>query len=718
MSIITKTEDFEGAEAVVQRTAESSGFSIDTTDFVSGAQSLSSGQTGTVAADNATPTAKVHFDITGASSVKFKYKAAFAQTGVYNHDIHFFLRSGDNWLHLLSGTEASNFYTEPTAGTYNLIGNSVTYYHMENFAEWEVSAEHLARIKELSDGSPIELVVVYYLWNADVGNTLYIDDLVVDVQEDFKLFSGFSQVLASPLAEGATDMVLDGGVASLGLASPEIVIPLTIYTRDPETKQENAREVVHVTGVDAATNTLTIVGAQDRTTRPTGGWVAGAMVECRLTESTINWIRETVKANESAHASGGIEYFMGKVGSLDISGWNNGTLDLTQYSPGGIIVEELTVVQNAAQANAYDTTPAGLASIDTDFSGNLAASPDGTLLAVSHSVAPFLSVFTLATMATPTGADALGITSKPSDIAFNTAGTRMAVALGSGGLKVFDTTGYTEVTVAGAPTGTVTGVAFSPDDAYLAVTGATSPYLTVLNTGTWAAETLGAPLESEGHGVAFSPDSKYLLASREDSGEVVAYLTTDWSVDGKFNYSASSFAETMNITFHPNQHLVYVEGIPFAVGTWAKSYDKWADMPGIEGVSFSASGQYAAYFGGGGTSGHEILRLVQYGELQLELYDAEVSDGYAKGVHAGDVFYGYQHRNDKVSALDQSNWSPGIGVESGVIEINGDFRLTELRAGTAYKVPVKAPQLKTEMNWYVNDTGAGLVDFYVKGWKV
>ena len=111
-----------------------------------------------------------------------------------------------------------------------------------------------------------------------------------------------------------------------------------------------------------------------------------------------------------------------------------------------------------------------------------------------------------------------------------TSGTVLAVdPTSSNGIWVWETVTGTQ-TIAFQLPNAGSGIAFSPDDRYMAVTSPAAE-THVFDTTTWAvvATLPGAPALNGSDTVTFSPDGRW-LAVGEQSGEVQIYDTTTWSV--------------------------------------------------------------------------------------------------------------------------------------------------------------------------------------------
>jgi hypothetical protein len=100
----------------------------------------------------------------------------------------------------------------------------------------------------------------------------------------YAFINNFAQMLAQPLAEGETTLVLDGGGSLLSNATADLVYTLTLFQVDDQ-GEETAREIVLVTA--AVDNTLTIQGGQEGTARPSGGWPSGTEIEARVTAGAL-----------------------------------------------------------------------------------------------------------------------------------------------------------------------------------------------------------------------------------------------------------------------------------------------------------------------------------------------------------------------------------------------------------------------------------------------
>ena len=121
-----------------------------------------------------------------------------------------------------------------------------------------------------------------------------------------------------------------------------------------------------------------------------------------------------------------------------------------------------------------------------------------------------------------TGAWCCAMSADGSMIAFgHTAGTL---------LDVIDVASGNRISAASFTTGGINGLAFSPDGTKLAIAHSTTPFVTILNTSTWAALSNPATLPaSTGWGVAWSPDGSKLAVAHSTSPFMTVYNTSDWS---------------------------------------------------------------------------------------------------------------------------------------------------------------------------------------------
>ncbi|NIC05272.1 hypothetical protein [Billgrantia bachuensis] len=177
--------------------------------------------------------------------------------------------------------------------------------------------------------------------------------------------NNFAQALAAPLAEGSTTLSLDGGGSLLSNAGADLGYTLTLFQVDDQ-GEETAREIVLVTGVSG--NDLTIVGEQEGTVRPSGGWLAGTKVEARLTalglisldfrNASSIVLGEGAQNDATNCLAGGRYAYNGKSGSV---AWGDGASTWGQYSAS--FGRNAATNADSALAGGSGALASGLASV-------------------------------------------------------------------------------------------------------------------------------------------------------------------------------------------------------------------------------------------------------------------------------------------------------------------------------------------------------------------
>lgn len=185
---------------------------------------------------------------------------------------------------------------------------------------------------------------------------------------------------------------------------------------------------------------------------------------------------------------------------------------------------------------------------------SLSYSPDGSFLAVAHQGipressptgwrGPYMTVYSVSgdnyTAVEPpsphtiTYTDGYGIDGNAFSVAFSPDGNHLALGhfnvsqnTSATGLMVFSRSGQGFSKISGflPETGTVYGVAFSPDGSHLAAAHVASPYLSIFsrsgNSFTRLPDLSSMPINVCG-GVSFSPDGKYLAVSARTDGLII-----------------------------------------------------------------------------------------------------------------------------------------------------------------------------------------------------
>lgn len=155
--------------------------------------------------------------------------------------------------------------------------------------------------------------------------------------------------------------------------------------------------------------------------------------------------------------------------------------------------------------------------------------PNGSLIAVSYggNQGCLIYNYPALTLAQNLGGFGLGL-----GCAFSPNGQYFAWSdANSTYLRVFNTSDWSQVTIASGVPGAAYEVEFSPDSQHLAVSHATSPFLTVYNTSTWTKVTLtGGNPPSTGFSVAFSrAGHRLVVGSATTSPFMALYDTTTWA---------------------------------------------------------------------------------------------------------------------------------------------------------------------------------------------
>lgn len=184
----------------------------------------------------------------------------------------------------------------------------------------------------------------------------------------------------------------------------------------------------------------------------------------------------------------------------------------------------------------YDTTTWAKITLPEPIDGSaehVAWSPDGSLLAVVCTYEPYLVVFNTSdwSRVTITGAQPAGF---PYEVGFSPDGSRLAVAHDTTPfLSVYNTSTWARITLGSNPEGRCDSLSWSPDGTRLALAIPNiSPYLNIYNTATWAKVTISGGNPTSGSRVArYSPDGSFLAVGSQYGS---TYLTM---------YNASTLAK-------------------------------------------------------------------------------------------------------------------------------------------------------------------------------
>lgn len=152
----------------------------------------------------------------------------------------------------------------------------------------------------------------------------------------------------------------------------------------------------------------------------------------------------------------------------------------------------------------------------------------------------------------------------------------------------------------GQPPGSAYGVAINPAETLLAVSHATTPFLSVYNTATWAKVTLaGGNPAAQGNGVAFNPAGTLLAVAHNTTPYLTIYNTSTWAKappaggnpTGTGRAVAFNPAGTLLAVAHATSPYLTV----YNTSTWAK-VTLTGGNPGSDcgSVSWSADGAYLA----------------------------------------------------------------------------------------------------------------------------
>lgn len=204
----------------------------------------------------------------------------------------------------------------------------------------------------------------------------------------------------------------------------------------------------------------------------------------------------------------------------------------------------------------------------------VAFSPDGSLCAVSLSVAPYLKV-----LRTDTWED-VGVTpllsNSANKVAFSPDGSLCAVShYGAPFLTVYSTSNWAKVPFTTGLSSTCKSVTFSPNGSLCAVATEAAPYMVVFDTATWTQVALTPSLPGGGQDVSFSPDGSLCAVAHSYSPGVTVFNTATW---GKVSLTGGTINGTCNsVSFSNDGALMAVTGQPspflilYSTATWAKT---------------------------------------------------------------------------------------------------------------------------------------------------
>jgi len=160
-----------------------------------------------------------------------------------------------------------------------------------------------------------------------------------------------------------------------------------------------------------------------------------------------------------------------------------------------------------------------------------AFSPDGSLLAIAHTTSPFVTIYNTSDWSKVTDPGTLPA-GDGQGAAFSPDGSLLAIAhVSSPYVTIYNTSDWSKMADPGTlPTSIAWDAVFSPDGSLLAIAHLTSPYVTIYNTSDWSKVTDPGTLPAgTGWGAAFSPDGSLLAIAHSMSPYVTIYNTSDWS---------------------------------------------------------------------------------------------------------------------------------------------------------------------------------------------
>jgi 6-phosphogluconolactonase (cycloisomerase 2 family) len=224
-----------------------------------------------------------------------------------------------------------------------------------------------------------------------------------------------------------------------------------------------------------------------------------------------------------------------------------------------------------------------------------AFSADGTMLAVSHTTTPFVSIWTLtgsgaSTVATELAAPGTIPTGSGNGVQFSRDGAFLAVAhTTSPFVTIYSISGttFTKLTNPGTlPAGAGRGVAFSRDGLWMAVAHTTTPFVTIysIDSTTFTKVTNPSTLpDGNGRGVAFTTDNQYLAVVHETS----PFLSHYKLVAGTWTKQTDPTAPDgigNRVAFTPDNHEMVVAHDTSAFLTIYECYN-WLDADGAGATS-------------------------------------------------------------------------------------------------------------------------------------
>jgi WD40 repeat protein len=295
-----------------------------------------------------------------------------------------------------------------------------------------------------------------------------------------------------------------------------------------------------------------------------GGSAAGTAVAFSPDGLLLFYCAGTGSRGWAISGSGASTTFSAAISELTFTGDIEGTTTGCSFSPDGtmIAVSHTTTpfvsiwTLAGSGAATVATELAAPAAIPTGSGNGVQFSPDGSFLAVAHTTSPFTTVYEISgttftkiddessefAATLPTGVG--------SDVAFSRDGTWMAVAHTTTpfvSIYSIDSGAFTKVTNPSTlPDGNGRGVAFTTDNQYLAVVHATSPFLShyKLVAGTWTKQSDPTAPDGIGNRVAFTPDNHEMVVAHDTSAFLTIYEAYNW-LDADGTGATSTLADPL-----------------------------------------------------------------------------------------------------------------------------------------------------------------------------
>lgn len=271
------------------------------------------------------------------------------------------------------------------------------------------------------------------------------------------------------------------------------------------------------------------------------------------------------------------------------------------------------------------------ATLPVEAAYGAAFSADGTYLAVAHALAPFVTVYKRAGDVFTKLADPASLpTGAALDVAFSADGTYLAVAHGTTPfVTIYKRAGDVFTKLANPsvlPTGQAYGVAFSADGTYLAVAHDVTPFVTIYKRAGDVFTKLTNPSTlpvGQAAGLSFSPDGTYLAVAHVTTPFVTIYKRAGDVFTKLANPAVLPAGQAYGAAFSPDGTYLAVSHntAPF-VTIYKRAADVFTKEPDLSPTPGTARG--LAYFKGA-TKLNYLLGIAVTGAPYVRVY----RDAYA-----------------------------------------------------------------------------------------